>query len=151
MPKLPKALVRVFVVSALMKAVAAGIAKLFEGEATASDNDFKLLAVMDGRELDSNADSLRTGSATAVMGGIDIDLGRASLDPGGAHVALKAVMGGIRLLVPQSWRVDVAIDSKGGGVTVHTIDPAEADEDAPRLFVEAYARMGGIDIQPTGA
>lgn len=148
MSKGRRTLMRFFVASAVLKGIAMAVSRLFESDSTASVNDFKVLAVMDGRELDSEADSLRTGSATSFRGGIDIDLTRATLDPGGAHVALKAIMGGIRLIVPDEWRVDVDLDVKGGDATIRTQDPAEAAEGAPRLFVEAYTRMGGILIQP---
>ena len=148
MSKGRRRIMRFFVASAVLKGIAVGVSRLFERDSTASVNDFKVLAVMDGRELDSEADSLRTGSATSFMGGIDIDLTKAKLDPGGAHVALKAIMGGIRLIVPDEWRVDVDLDVKGGDATIHTSDPADAPEGAPRLFVEAYTRMGGILIEP---
>ncbi|NIR37907.1 MAG: hypothetical protein GWN73_19375, partial [Actinobacteria bacterium] len=58
------------------------------------------------------------------------------------------IMGGIRLIVPDDWRVDIEVDSKGGDATIQTRDPATAPEGAPRLFVDAYTRMGGILIQP---
>jgi hypothetical protein len=149
MAKLPKKAIRLFMVSAAIKGVAQLVTRAFEGDSTASANDFKLLAVMDGRELDSKADSMRTGSATSVMGGIDIDLTHATLDPGGAHIALKAVMGGVRLIVPDHWRVDIDVDARGGSVDIKTADPADAEDGAPRLFVDAYARMGGVLIQPS--
>lgn len=147
MRRLTRTAIRLLLVFAVLKGVAFAIAKAFEGDTTASDDDFKLLAVMDGRQLDSEAEALRTGSATAVMGGIDIDLSNATLDPGGAHLALKAVMGGMQLTVPKHWRVDVETDERGGGIEVDTPNPSEAEDGAPRLFVEAYARMGGILIQ----
>jgi hypothetical protein len=147
MRKAAKAAVKFLAVSAAIKGLGFVIAKAFEGDTTASDNDFKLLAVMDGRQHLSEADALRTGSATSVMGGIDIDLTSATLDPGGAHIALKSVMGGLQLTVPKGWRVDVDVDAKSAEVEVMTPDPSAADDGAPRLFVEAYARYGGILIQ----
>ncbi|NIR37906.1 MAG: hypothetical protein GWO22_18565, partial [Actinobacteria bacterium] len=72
---------RLLVASTVLKGIAVVVSRLFESESTASVDDFKMLAVMDGRQLDSEADSLRTGSATTFMGGIDIDLTGAVLDP----------------------------------------------------------------------
>lgn len=143
-----KVFIRFLIISAVVKGIAVLIAKLFESETTATDNDFKLLAVMDGRELKSEADSLRTGSATTLMGGIDIDLTKATLDPGGAHLALKAVMGGVQLTVPPDWRVNVQVDAAAGEVDVRTDEVDGSTNGGPMLTVEAFTRMGGIVIRP---
>jgi len=147
MRRLTRKIAKIAIVMAVIKGVGFVIAKAFEGDVTASDNDFKFLTVMDGREHNSHATSLRTGSATTVLGGADIDLRNATLDPGGAHLALKAILGGIRLTVPDGWRVDVAVDAQAGEVEVKTPEPSTAGDGAPRLFVEAYARMAGIEIR----
>lgn len=146
MRKLVKALVKILIISAVFKVTANVLSRAFEGERTASDDDFKLMALMDGRAVTSEAGSLRTGTAIACMGGIDIDLRGATLDPGGAHIALKAFMGGIRLLVPATWKVYVDVDSRAGGIEIKTPDPATPSDDADRITVEAITRAGGILI-----
>jgi hypothetical protein len=146
MRKLAKALVKFLIISAVIKVAGIVLSRAFEGEGTASDDDFKLMAIMDGRAVTSEAGSLRTGTAIACMGGIDIDLRGATLDPGGAHIALKAFMGGIRLLVPATWKVYVDVDSRAGGIEIKTSDPESLGEDASRITVEAITRAGGILI-----
>ncbi|MCH7585655.1 MAG: hypothetical protein IH941_10970 [Acidobacteria bacterium] len=146
MRKLLSALIKVLIISSVVKLVGIVLSRAFEGGRTASDNNFKLVALMDGRTVTSEAGSLRTGTAIALMGGIDIDLRHATLDPGGAHIALKAFMGGIRLLVPATWKVYVDVDSRAGGIEIKTPDPETLDEDASRITVEAVTRAGGILI-----
>ncbi|MEE9582027.1 MAG: LiaF domain-containing protein [Acidimicrobiia bacterium] len=146
MRKLAKALVKFLIISAVLKVAGIVLSRAFEGEGTASDDDFKLMAIMDGRAVTSEAGSLRTGTAIACMGGIDIDLRGATLDPGGAHIALKAFMGGIRLLVPATWKVYVDVDSRAGEIEIKTSDPESLDDDASRITVEAITRAGGILI-----
>ena len=147
MRKLTRVIVGFLMISAVFKAVGFAAARAFEGERTASDDDFKLMALMDGRELTSKATSLRTGTAVAAMGGIEIDLRKAELDPGGAHIALKAYMGGIRMMVPATWKVYVDEDSHAGGIEVKTSEEAALGDEAPRLTVEAVTRAGGILIE----
>ncbi len=146
MRHLAKALVKILIISVVLKVAATVLSRAFEGERTASDDDFKLMALMDGRAVTSEAGSLRTGTAIACMGGIDIDLRGATLDPGGAHIALKAFMGGIRLLVPATWKVYVDVDSRAGEIEIKTSDPESLDDDASRITVEAITRAGGILI-----
>ena len=146
MRKLAKAALKLLIISTVLKFIGTAVSRAFEGECTASDDDFKLMALMDGRELASEATSLRTGTAFAAMGGIDIDLRRATLDPGGAHIALKAYMGGIRLIVPEQWKVYVDQELCAGGIDVRTPPTDTLGNDAPRLTVEAIACAGGILI-----
>lgn len=147
MRKALRALVKFIVITTAMRLVGMAISRAYEGEGTASDDDFKLMALMSGRLLISESTSLRTGTAVAAMGGIDIDLREATLDPGGAHVALKTYMGGIRMNVPPGWKVYVHEDMRAGGIEVETPDPETLPDDAPRLTVEAIARSGGILIE----
>jgi hypothetical protein len=55
-------------------------------------------------------------------------------------------MGGIRLLVPATWKVYVDVDSRAGGIEIKTSDPESLGEDASRITVEAITRAGGILI-----
>jgi hypothetical protein len=54
-------------------------------------------------------------------------------------------MGGVDVIVPAHWRVEVMGRSILGGVGNLT-EPDSPDEDAPLLLVDALALMGGIEI-----
>jgi hypothetical protein len=54
-------------------------------------------------------------------------------------------MGGIDVVVPPGWRVEVMGRSVMGGVANLT-DPDVLADDAPVLLVDALAMMGGIEI-----
>jgi len=147
MSKLLRAVVKFVVITTMIRLVGMLVSRAYEGEGTASDDDFKLMALLSGRLLMSESDSLRTGTAVAALGGIDIDLRGATLDPGGAHISLKAYLGGIRMNVPSDWKIYVDEDMRAGGIEVGTADPETLPDDAPRLTVEAIARSGGILIE----
>jgi hypothetical protein len=150
MNRFAKAVVKFVVVSAALRVVGLVVSRAYEGDGTASDDDFKLMALMGGRQMISEAPSLRTGTAVAAMGGIDIDLRGATLDAGGAHISLKAYMGGIRMVVPAGWKVYVDEDLRAGGIENETPDPETLPVDAPRLTVEAMAMSGGVLITTEG-
>jgi hypothetical protein len=136
--------------SALLRVIGMVLSRAYEGERTTSADDFKLLALLGGRQLACEATSLRTGTAVAIVGGIDMDLRQATLDPGGAHISLKAIMGGVRMIVPPTWRVYIDEDARAGGIEIETPDPATLDDSAPSLTVEAVAISGGILIETEG-
>lgn len=78
------------------------------------------------------------------MGGIELDLVDAAVAPG-AYLVLRAFMGGIDVVVPSGWRVEVMGRSVMGGVANLT-DPDSLGDDTPVLLVDALAVMGGIEI-----
>ena len=106
---------------------------------------FALVAAMDGVDFASKADPLRSGSGTAVAGGIEIDLTGAR-PAGMATLDLTAVAGGIDVVVPQDWRVEMDSSAFMGGIDNLT-EPDAAGEDAPVLVVTAKAFMGGIAVR----
>lgn len=150
MRRIARAATRFLVVSAVLRVIGMVLSRAYEGERTTSADDFKLLALLGGRQLTCEATSLRTGTGVAIVGGIDMDLRQATLDPGGAHISLKAIMGGVRMIVPSTWRVYVDQDARAGGIEVETPDPATVDDSAPSLTVEAVAISGGILIETEG-
>ena len=107
---------------------------------------FALVAAMDGIEFVSRSEALRAGSGTAVMGGMAIDLTEVqSADT--ITLDLRAIMGGIDVLVPADWRVEMASTSIMGGTENHT-DPDAAAADATVLVIDAKAYLGGIAVRP---
>jgi hypothetical protein len=114
---------------------------------TESDDAFSRVFVMSGGPFRSAATGLRSGEVLAFMGGAELDLRRATIVDG-ATLRLRAVMGGIDVIVPPGWRVEAAVSAFMGGVDNRT-DP-DAHADAPLLLVEAFAVMGGIAVHVDG-
>jgi predicted membrane protein len=104
------------------------------------------LVVMGGGNRIVETEDFRGGEATAVMGGIEIDLRRAAILMGPAVVDVFALWGGVELRVPRSWRVDVQVTPLLGGYE-NKAASAEGGEPAPRLIVRGYAIMGGIGVK----
>lgn len=118
----------------------------FEGETTPDDDEFRILGFIGGRSVHSKATALRSATVHVTVGGIDLDLRGATLDPTGAHLALKVTVGGMKVVVPASWRVYVAEDVRGGAVEINTEPPETLGDDAPVLTIEAVVRSGGVVI-----
>jgi len=102
-------------------------------------------AFMAGLHRKNSSPDFRGGSATAVMGGIEIDLRDAKIAGEEAVLDLFAFWGGIDVFVPGDWLVDNRVTPVLGGVedqrkTVGT-DPTK------RLVLKGSAIMGGVEIQ----
>jgi hypothetical protein len=112
------------------------------------DSDaFRLAAIVGGKELASRATTLRSASALAVMGGVEIDLREAALDPAGATLDITAVMGGVEVTLPRGWVVELETHGLLGGVDSRLTESAVHPEGAPTLRVTARAWLGGVEIR----
>jgi len=109
-------------------------------------DEFQLAAILGGRRFESHAGHLRSGTVVAKLGGIDLDLRRATLDPAGATLDLRTTMGGVQVTVPEGWAVDVDSTVRSGGVDAKVTPREDLPLDAPALHIQASARMGGISV-----
>ena len=126
--------------------VAAQIAKrMIPVYGDAESDVFSLLAAMDGVEFASRSTSLRAATARAIMGGMELDLSEAELATT-ARLDVTAVMGGIDVLVPEGWRVELMSGGFAGGAENLT-DPDGVEIGAPELIVDARTYFGGVSIR----
>lgn len=108
------------------------------------DDNFSLVAVMNGIAFESRAEALTDGSLFVYMGGAELDFLDAELAPD-ARLSLKVYMGGVSIVVPPSWRVEVRPEVTMGEV-VNKTDPDEPS-DGRVLVVDAKVVMGGVEIK----
>lgn len=80
------------------------------------------------------------------LGGLRVDLRGARLDPAGATLDVNTLLGGLEVLVPEDWAVDVDEDVRDASLEVRVTSPDDLPEDAPRLKIQAAVRMGGAEI-----
>lgn len=98
-----------------------------------------------GREVVSESQQFGGGSVFAIFGGTEIDLRRARPVPGGAALDVVVAFGGVEIVVPEGWRVEVkGIPLFGGWSNKTKRDLVGVD--VPLLSVEALVAFGGLDI-----
>jgi hypothetical protein len=134
----------------VLMVIAAQIAKRMLPVYGDADSDvFSLVAAMDGVEFASRSSALRAGSGTAIMGGISLDLSDAELATS-ANLELTAITGGIEVVVPSTWRVEMITTAFAGG-SENLTDPDATQVGAPLLVVDARTYFGGVSIRPADA
>ncbi|MEW5990007.1 MAG: hypothetical protein AB1736_01505 [Chloroflexota bacterium] len=143
-------LVRTFLVLTFLAAVGSAIGAFYAKSRLLSkgepdDNELDLVAIYEGRDLSSRAPALRRASYTAWYGGGSLDLRGATLDPAGATLTVRALFGGLRLVIPATWRVELATVGVFGGIG-DARDRALVDETGPILRIEGFAVFGGVGI-----
>jgi hypothetical protein len=113
-----------------------------------TSDEIALAAAANGIELRSRATVFRGGSAKAILGGMELDLRQATLAPEGARLEVEAILGGVEILVPESWRVRIAPPRTTlGGIDypddLDTLPPS----DEPELELALHAVLGGIEVK----
>jgi predicted membrane protein len=132
----------------LLALVAAQVAKQLIPEVGDEDSDvFQVVTMTGGRNWVSKAEALRSGTVITGMGGIEMDLTQATLDPAGARLKFITVMGGAEVRVPRDWNVELKGWAFMGG-HANSARKEEVPDGAPHLIVEASTVMGGVAVTP---
>jgi predicted membrane protein len=102
-------------------------------------------AILGGVERRNNSQDFRGGSATAIMGGCEIDLRAASItSPNEAILEVFALWGGIEVKVPPDWTVISQVDPILGGYEDKSQPPRE---ETKRFIIRGPVIMGGIEVK----
>jgi predicted membrane protein len=81
------------------------------------------------------------------MGGIELDLRDATLDPGVTQISAVAVMGGVVVTVPPNVRLECDGFAFMGGFEDQLKAPASGDPNAPVVKLTGFAFMGGVEVR----
>lgn len=110
-----------------------------------SDSFIRGMAFMGGVVRNNDSQNFQGGELTAVMGGCEIDLRRASIANGEAQIEIFAFWGGVEIKVPEDWTVTNKVIPIMGGVEDKSVPPKGGT--AKRLVLTGYAIMGGAEIK----
>jgi hypothetical protein len=83
----------------------------------------------------------------AVCGGVELDLRDAVFLPGLTEIHVRAVLGGVHVIVPPGLSVDVCGSAILGGFARVDRAPAAFDPERPLLRVRGRATLGGVAVE----
>jgi hypothetical protein len=86
-------------------------------------------------------------SAVAFMGGVELDLREAIIDPKLTEIDVLAVMGGVVVTVPPNVRLESDGFAFMGGFEDQLKAPASGDPNAPVVKLTGFAFMGGVEVR----
>ncbi len=109
-------------------------------------DDLGAFVIFSGLKRRFESDKFRGGKATAIFGGLELDLTKIKLKDNQATVELTAIFGGIDLFVPREWNVIVDSSAILGGVD-DKHRPVPPTTIQMTLYVKATAILGGIGIK----
>lgn len=114
-----------------------------------SGNTFDDFVIFGGREIFINSQNLAGGKATSIFGGIEFDLRRAGLQPGGAVIDCVSVFGGCGFKIPMDWNVRNEVttifgaftDKRGETYSDRYYDPSKT------IVIKGVSIFGGVEVK----
>jgi len=99
-----------------------------------------------GAQLRIESQAWKGGEIGVTAGGVELDLRQARLDPEGAVLTLRVLMGGVDIRVPDTWNVQSEVVPLFGG-TDDSTRSTQGVSTAPRLRITGTVTLGGVNIQ----
>ena len=103
-------------------------------------------AVFSGRDIRVDNSYFNGADLSALFGGIDMNLKNALIRKN-VTIEVKAVFGGIDIIMPADVRVVVDVTPILGGVENGTRTPLGADENTPTVFIKGTCLFGGVEVK----
>jgi class 3 adenylate cyclase len=104
------------------------------------------VAIMSGHETKGRWRIGGKTNALAIMGGCDLDLRQAEIEGPEVEITAVAFWGGIKVVVPEGFDVELRGFSFMGGRSLRVRD-VPIIPGSPRIVVRGFAVMGGIEVQ----
>jgi len=114
-----------------------------------SHNTFDDFVIFGGRELFINSQNFAGGKATSIFGGMEIDLRKANMVPGGAVIDCVSVFGGCGIKIPMDWNVRNEVATIFGGFTDKRGDTYNERyyDPSKTIVIKGVSIFGGIEVK----
>jgi predicted membrane protein len=110
-----------------------------------SDPAVRVTNILAGTDRRIDSQEFKGGDVSNILGGTKLDLLEAKLAAGDWLLTVSSVLGGVEILVPRDWRIEIYPTSMLGGVDDHTRQTPAAG--GGKLLIKASALLGGIEIK----
>lgn len=122
------------------------IAAVDEKNAASHDDEQEFCAAFSGQDINFAGKEFKSCRADALFGGLKIDLREAKLKKD-AVLKTGCYFGGVDVLVPEDWKVEVVATSVFGGVEDKRKKVETKDKKQPTLYINATCVFGGVSVK----
>jgi predicted membrane protein len=117
--------------------------------ASAGGSDgLKAFTILGGRKSFITSSSFSGGEVTVTLGGLEIDCSQAKLSTQTPEVTIDVtvVMGGVELIVPEDWLVEVRATPVLGGIEDNRKKGRGVNTQGTTLIIDGVVLLGGVEI-----
>lgn len=104
-------------------------------------------ALFGGVDRKVTTDDFRGGHVSAMFGGVEIDLRRASMRGDAATIDVTSMFGGVEFKIPPNWIAVASIAAIFGGFGNKSVQPSSDTPGVKRLFIKGTAMFGGVGVK----
>jgi predicted membrane protein len=116
--------------------------------APVGDDFIDYVHVFSGGERQIVSNNFRGGRVTAVFGGSEIDLTKATLAPGVSELELACVFGGTTIIVPDDWNIKIdVVPVLGGFGDSRKLNPGRMTDTSKQLIIKGAVVFGGGEVK----
>jgi predicted membrane protein len=113
--------------------------------AGSDDSTVQVSNILSGTDRRISSQEFKGGDVHNILGGTKVDLLEAKLAAGDWLLTVSTILGGVEILVPRDWQIEVHPTNILGGVDDHTRQNPAAG--GGKLIIKASALLGGVDIK----
>lgn len=135
----------VLVLNVLVGLAALAARMLLSSRGGPDSDEIDLVSIFEGIHLRSSSTAFMGGSVLTLLGGIVLDLRRATLGPTGATLEVTTIFGGISIITPPDWRIEVDAQTWIGGLDLSHDQPA--DPELPTIHIKVRTYLGGFQVE----
>lgn len=118
----------------------------YRSRVAAVDQSFvSAFAIFGGNEQRVTGDTFTGGDLSTMFGGVELDLRDATVATPPARVNVTALFGGVEIIVPRDWNVQVDVLPVLGGASDDR-PRREEEHDTVDLVVTGFVAFGGVEI-----
>jgi hypothetical protein len=115
---------------------------------TTPENAVDTLVIFGNVERRIASPSFLGGNLTALFGGVTLDLRGSELPEGVNVINIQAVFGGVDLILPEEWAVEIKGFPIFGGIEdQRTKQGGPEGLTGPKLRINAFVLFGGLDVK----
>lgn len=111
----------------------------------AGESQGSALAIFGGSDQRSTSKEFAGANLTAMFGGAELDLRDAAVADPPAHVSAVALFGGVTIIVPRDWNVELDVLPILGAATDDR-PRREGEHEHVDLVVSGFAAFGGVEV-----
>ncbi len=145
MKRLKRVLLAVLLMGGALLSAGFSLRKRFRSQQVGPD-EINAVAIMGGTEQRFSNQTFKGGYGRAIMGGVELDLRDTTGASEPAVLEVTVVMGGVRVLVPQDWSVDLRVQPMMGGVADLRSRAEASTGSLGQLIIGGQVIMGGLAI-----
>jgi len=138
----------IFIIAGILFIVSKRNGWNIESKGIVGDDLIDYVNIFSGGERQIVSQNFKGGKISAIFGGTELDLTKASLAPGYSELEIACVFGGATIIVPDDWHISIQVTPILGGFSdSRKLSPGRTVDPAKHLIIKGVVVFGGGEVK----